>query len=237
MTDADDYYTVLGIQRDATEEAIHQAYFALARQYHPDVNPEDPESAKKFIKLQAAFEVLTDPVARASYNRTRISYATVRAAKCTVAEKPSTSIGWKFIYVRPRRWVRDPCALDWVSAPAICLLLLAIFWIPFYLYSSSQRYEEIMKYFKTGFPHQTSSPEELNAELDQIHVLCIVHTALSVVVVLGALSMLTLWSLPLAVAGAIAASIPCVGPGYGFGIFVGGWALTSLYEARDAFRY
>ena len=61
MTDVDDYYTVLGIDRYASGEEIHRAYFALARQYHPDVNPDDPDSTMKFIKLQAAFQVLNDP--------------------------------------------------------------------------------------------------------------------------------------------------------------------------------
>src|SRR5271157_3322614 len=183
MTDADDYYTLLGIQRNATEEEIHHAYFALARQYHPDVNPEDAQSAKKFIKVQAAFDVLNDPAARTRYNRTRISYATVRAARGTVARRPSTSSGWKFVLLPARRWVRDPCATDWLFGPATTLLILGILWIPFYLVRSNWRYTEILYQIK----HENLSEakiEELNAELDAIPVFCIVHTVLSSLVIL-----------------------------------------------------
>ena len=56
---AKDYYGVLGVPRDATTEDIKRAYRKLARQYHPDVNP-DPGAHDRFKEITAAYEVLTD---------------------------------------------------------------------------------------------------------------------------------------------------------------------------------
>jgi molecular chaperone DnaJ len=55
-----DYYAALGVQRDATGEEIKRAYRKLARQLHPDVNP-DPEAQRRFTEVSAAYEVLSDP--------------------------------------------------------------------------------------------------------------------------------------------------------------------------------
>ena len=60
---ARDYYGILGVSKDATNEEIKRAYRRLARKYHPDVNP-DPEAAEKFKEINAAYEVLSDPQKR-----------------------------------------------------------------------------------------------------------------------------------------------------------------------------
>src|SRR5215471_7377831 len=64
-----DYYEVLGVKRDATEEQIRQAYRKLARKYHPDVNPGDRVAEDKFKELNEANEVLSDPAKRKRYDQ------------------------------------------------------------------------------------------------------------------------------------------------------------------------
>lgn len=64
-----DYYQILGLQKDATQEQIKKAYRKLARKYHPDLNPNNEEAASKFKELNEANEVLSDPEKRAKYDK------------------------------------------------------------------------------------------------------------------------------------------------------------------------
>jgi molecular chaperone DnaJ len=62
-----DYYALLGVSRDASGEDIKKAYRRLARELHPDVNP-DPEHQERFKEVTAAYEVLSDPEKRQMYD-------------------------------------------------------------------------------------------------------------------------------------------------------------------------
>jgi molecular chaperone DnaJ len=66
---AADYYEVLGVPRDASGEDIKRAYRRLARQYHPDANPGDPQAEARFKEIAVAYETLSDPDRRARYDR------------------------------------------------------------------------------------------------------------------------------------------------------------------------
>jgi curved DNA-binding protein len=64
-----DYYDILGVSRDADEKEIRRAFRRLAREYHPDVNPGDPEAEEKFKEINEAYEVLSDPEKRNKYDQ------------------------------------------------------------------------------------------------------------------------------------------------------------------------
>ena len=65
---AKNYYEVLGVDKKASQDDIKAAYRKLARQYHPDLHPNDEECAKKFKEINEANEVLSDPQKRQQYD-------------------------------------------------------------------------------------------------------------------------------------------------------------------------
>ena len=64
-----DYYEVLGVNKDASDDDIKKAYRKLAMKYHPDRNPDNPKAEENFKEAKEAYEVLTDANKRAAYDQ------------------------------------------------------------------------------------------------------------------------------------------------------------------------
>lgn len=101
-----DFYVVLGVRREATDGDIRRAYKRLARQYHPDINPGDRESAARFRDIAAAYETLVDPTRRQRYDAGESTDDSAAAAGFTgfdfspqVHAEPSATFGDLFASV------------------------------------------------------------------------------------------------------------------------------------------
>src|SRR5580704_6231935 len=64
-----DYYEVLGVKREASDDEIKKAYRKLARQFHPDRNPGDKQAEGRFKEVQDAYDVLSDKKKRQQYDQ------------------------------------------------------------------------------------------------------------------------------------------------------------------------
>jgi curved DNA-binding protein CbpA len=67
-----DYYAVLGVAPTASHDEIVQAYRRLAHEWHPDARPDDPHATERFARINAAYEVLGEPMVRAEYDQIRL---------------------------------------------------------------------------------------------------------------------------------------------------------------------
>src|SRR5437867_8116810 len=64
-----DFYEVLGVKKDSSDDDIRKYYRKLARQYHPDRNPGDKQAETHFKEVQEAYDVLSDKTKRSNYDR------------------------------------------------------------------------------------------------------------------------------------------------------------------------
>ena len=70
-----DYYKILGVDRKASEDEIRKAYRKLAKQYHPDYNPNNKQAEDRFKEINEAYEVLSDAKKRSTYDRLGSDYS------------------------------------------------------------------------------------------------------------------------------------------------------------------
>lgn len=73
--DYKDYYKILGVERNASEEDIRKAYRKLAMKYHPDRNPNDKQAEEHFKEINEAYQVLSDSTKRTHYDRLGSDYS------------------------------------------------------------------------------------------------------------------------------------------------------------------
>lgn len=87
-----DYYEILGVDRNADEKLLKKAYRKLARKYHPDVNPNDKQAESRFKEISEAYQVLNDPDKRKLYDRFGENWSRVGAG--APGGDPSGGFAW-----------------------------------------------------------------------------------------------------------------------------------------------
>jgi molecular chaperone DnaJ len=82
-----DYYEILGVKKDASQDDLKKAFRHLARKYHPDLNKGSKESEEKFKEVNEAYQVLSDPQKKAQYDQ--VGHADFKPGEYTEAKTPS----------------------------------------------------------------------------------------------------------------------------------------------------
>ena len=82
-----DYYEILGVKKDASQDELKKAFRHLARKYHPDLNKGSKEAEEKFKEINEAYQVLSDPQKKSQYDQ--VGHAAFKPGDFTGAKTPS----------------------------------------------------------------------------------------------------------------------------------------------------
>jgi len=103
-----DHYSVLGVEREADQDQIKRAYRKLARELHPDVNP-DPEVQDRLKEITGAYESRGDHKAETREGRDG-SPGLFRLRACTEPTRPSSAPAWEFARWTPKAFAKAATA-------------------------------------------------------------------------------------------------------------------------------
>lgn len=121
-----DLYDVLGVPAAASEAEIRRAFHALAKRYHPDVNPGSPDAARRFVEVGNAAETLLDPRRRTCYDESRTSRTPDRPPAAAPKPPPSTSQAARTSPpTAPEPVSQPPFDRRWSAAKAVTAVALA----------------------------------------------------------------------------------------------------------------
>jgi curved DNA-binding protein CbpA len=112
-----DYYALLGVEPDATLAQIKKAYRKLARLHHPDTNPGDPQAAARFRQITEAYDTLSDPGRRETYDQTRPPVTSTKIAE----PGPGIRAASLLVHVLEDTWTAIRCRHPQIPAVVIIL--------------------------------------------------------------------------------------------------------------------
>lgn len=101
------YYAVLGVSLQASQEDIKKAYRKLALQFHPDRNQGDRQAEHKIREVNAAYEVLSDPEARKTYDRLRLGYVEPMGSRRETEPEPDESVSPSVVLQRMEETLKE----------------------------------------------------------------------------------------------------------------------------------
>jgi len=216
---AEDHYKILGVRRGASQDEILKAYREAARRCHPDLHPEDERATSKFYRVQAAFEVLSDPEKRRAYHRCQAPWGTARPASFEPGDWRDSRDSYGSLSRYATTEVAEPAmGLAVATALAIGLQYLAFF-------------DGLLQ---AGVP-AAKVPPIIAGTLGVL--INLVGCILGVVVLLGAIQMRKLENYRFVVAASILATLCCFSPWFLLAMPFGIWALVVLcnQQVKDAF--